>query len=72
LEETGGGKVTGSENEDGVYEIEVTLDDGTAVDVELDKDFKVISSEKDSETDEQSGADDEGTETGEGADAANE
>jgi hypothetical protein len=47
LAETGGGKVTGSEagDEQGAYEIEVTLDDGTQVDVHLDKDFNVINTE---------------------------
>jgi len=72
LEETGGGKVTGTEDEDGVYEIEVTLADGTSVDVELDHDFKVIGTEKDSESDDESGTDDDAGEAGEGADATNE
>jgi len=65
LKETGGGKVTGSEAEDGGYEIEVTLDDGSKVDVELDGDFKVIGSDSDSEANES----DEGTETDEGSEA---
>ena len=35
---TGGGKVTGTENgdENGAYEVEVTKDDGTVVDVHLE------------------------------------
>jgi uncharacterized membrane protein YkoI len=46
LQETGGGRVTGSEvgDEEGYYEVEVTLDDGSQVDVHLDRSFKVIDS----------------------------
>jgi uncharacterized membrane protein YkoI len=49
LAETGGGRVTGSEvgDEESYYEVEVTLDDGTQVDVQLDKSFKVVGSESD-------------------------
>jgi uncharacterized membrane protein YkoI len=49
LAETGGGTVTDSEldDEQSKYEIEVTLDDGTQVDVQLDEDFGVVSSETD-------------------------
>jgi|SRR5262245_17303424 len=49
LAETGGGTVTGSEagDEQGAYEIEVTLEDGTQVDVHLDSSFKVINTERD-------------------------
>jgi uncharacterized membrane protein YkoI len=49
LAETGGGEVSGSEvgDEEGYYEIEVTLDDGSQVDVHLDRDFKVLSTEAD-------------------------
>jgi uncharacterized membrane protein YkoI len=45
LEHTGGGKVTETEagDEEGAYEVEVTLDDGSQVDVHLDKSFDVIS-----------------------------
>ncbi|MFE5812546.1 hypothetical protein ACFQ6S_03880 [Streptomyces sp. NPDC056479] len=51
LEHTGGGKVTDTEvgDEDGYYEVEVTLPDGKRTDVHLDKDFKVIGSMADSE-----------------------
>ncbi len=44
LEYTGGGRVTETEigDEDGYYEIEVTLDDGSQVDVHLDENFNVI------------------------------
>ena len=51
LSETNGGRVTGTEVEDeeGYYEIEVTKDDGSEVDVHLDKDFKVLSTPVDDE-----------------------
>ena len=49
LASTGQGRVTGTEvgDEESYYEIEVTVDNGTEVDVQLDKDFKVVSSEAD-------------------------
>lgn len=49
LASTGQGRVTGTEvgDEESYYEIEVTLDNGTEVDVQLDKDFKVVGSEAD-------------------------
>jgi uncharacterized membrane protein YkoI len=51
LEHTGGGKVTDTEvgDEEGYYEVEVTLTDGKRTDVHLDKDFKVLGTEADSE-----------------------
>ena len=44
LAETGGGRVTGSEagDEDSYYEVEVTLDDGRRIDVQLDESFAVV------------------------------
>jgi uncharacterized membrane protein YkoI len=53
LAETGGGRVTGTEVEDeeSYYEVEVTLDDGSQVDVQLDRDFVVVGSDADHETD---------------------
>ena len=41
--------MTGTEvgDEESYYEIEVTVDNGTEVDVQLDTDFKVVSSEAD-------------------------
>jgi hypothetical protein len=53
LAHTGQGQVTGTEvgDEDSYYEVEVTLDDGTQVDVQLDKDFKVVDSTADTEDD---------------------
>ena len=49
LQETGGGKVTGTEagDEEGAYEVEVTKDDGSQVDVHLDKSFHVINAKAD-------------------------
>ena len=34
-------------DEESYYEVEVTLDDGTQVDVQLDRDFNVVGSEAD-------------------------
>jgi uncharacterized membrane protein YkoI len=53
LEHTGEGKVTETEigDEEGYYEVEVTLDDGNQVDVHLDKDFNVLGSEGDGDDD---------------------
>lgn len=47
LQHTGEGRVTGSEvgDEESHYEVEVTLDDGSQVDVQLDRDFNVVGSE---------------------------
>ena len=43
LDATGGGQVTGTEvrDEEGYYEVEVTRDDGSQVDVHLDRGFNV-------------------------------
>ena len=47
LAHTGGGKVTGTEvgDEESRYEVEVTLDDGSQVDVQLDERFRVVGTE---------------------------
>jgi uncharacterized membrane protein YkoI len=49
LAHTGGGRVTETEqgDEDSFYEVEVTLDNGSQVDVQLDKDFNVVRDEAD-------------------------
>lgn len=49
LERTGGGTVSETEvgDEEGYYEVEVTLEDGSQVDVHLDKDFNVLGTEGD-------------------------
>ncbi len=51
LEHTGGGRVTGTEvgDEEGFYEVEVTLDNGRQVDVHLDRGFTVLDSVSDSD-----------------------
>ena len=49
LEHTGGGRVTDTEvgDEEGFYEVEVTMDDGTEIDVHLDESFNVLGTETD-------------------------
>jgi hypothetical protein len=51
LEHTGGGRVTETEvgDEEGYYEVEVTLDGGRQVDVHLDRNFNVLSGQSDSD-----------------------
>jgi uncharacterized membrane protein YkoI len=58
LEHTGGGRVTDTEkgDEESLYEVEVTLDDGSQLDVQLDADFRVVADEGD-ERDEGDGGD---------------
>ena len=53
LAETGGGRVTGTEvgDEESYYEVEVTLENGDQVDVQLDKDFRVVGAESDGQGD---------------------
>lgn len=61
LAHTGGGRVTETEagDEESMYEVEVTLDDGTQVDVQLDESFNVVGSESDSDNAEDEGEDDD-------------
>jgi len=49
LAHTGEGRVSETEvgDEESYYEVEVTLHDGSEVDVQLDRDFQVVSSETD-------------------------
>ncbi len=49
LDHTGGGEVTETEvgDEESLYEVEVTLGDGSQVDVQLDQDFAVVGDETD-------------------------
>jgi uncharacterized membrane protein YkoI len=51
LAHTGGGKVTGTEvgDEESYYEVEVTRDDGSQVDVQLDRSFHVVGAKGDSD-----------------------
>jgi uncharacterized membrane protein YkoI len=53
LAETGGGEVVDSEVEDeeNGYEVEVNLDDGRQVEVQLDANFAVVSSDENEEGD---------------------
>ena len=55
LAETGGGEVTETEvdDEESKYEVEVTLDDGSQVDVQLDENFRVVGSERDGDASEE-------------------
>ena len=66
LAHTGEGKVTETEvgDEESYYEVEVTLDDGSEVDVQLDEQFKVVGSEAEGASSEAEGADDEGENEG--------
>jgi uncharacterized membrane protein YkoI len=59
LAHTGEGRVTETEvgDEESYYEVEVTLDDGSQVDVQLDQDFNVVGGEADNDD----GAEDEGS-----------
>jgi Peptidase propeptide and YPEB domain len=52
LEHTGQGHVSDTEvgDEEGYYEVEVTLDDGSQVDVHLDRDFNVLETIADSDS----------------------
>ena len=60
LDHTGGGRVTATEvgDEESYYEVEVTRDDGSQVDVQLDRDFEVVGSEGDDDR----GGEDDGAE----------
>jgi uncharacterized membrane protein YkoI len=51
LGHTGGGQVTDTEvgDEESYYEVEVSRDDGTQVDVQLDRSFQVVGDEVDEE-----------------------
>ncbi len=51
LTHLGGGRVTDTEvgDEESYYEVEVTLDDGSQVDVQLDEEFNVVGVEADDE-----------------------
>jgi uncharacterized membrane protein YkoI len=62
LAHTGGGKVTETEvnDEESYYQVEVTTDKGQQ-DVQLDRNFNVVSSKDDSGSGENEGADDSGS-----------
>ena len=52
IDRVGGGRVTGSEfqDEEGYYEIEVTRDDGSQVDVHLDSHYNVLNAQGDGQS----------------------
>jgi uncharacterized membrane protein YkoI len=58
LQETGGGHVSATEvrDEEGYYEVEVTLADGSQVDVHLDRNFNVIDSSSDGSAADETGS----------------
>ena len=62
LASTGEGRVTETEvgDEESYYEVEVTLDDGSQVDVQLDENFNVVGGSADVEDDEGDEDDGEG------------
>ena len=57
LDHTGEGRVTETEvdDEESYYEVEVTIDDGSQVDVQLDEDFNVVGDEADDDSTEDDG-----------------
>ena len=61
LAHTGQGRVSDTEvgDEDSYYEVEVTLDDGSQVDVQLDKQFKVVDTKTDRDSREDENSDDD-------------
>jgi uncharacterized membrane protein YkoI len=61
LASTGGGTVSDTEvgDEESYYEVEVTLDNGDQVDVQVNRDFDVVGSENDGANEDESGADDD-------------
>jgi uncharacterized membrane protein YkoI len=61
LAHTGGGHVSETEvgDEDSYYEVEVTMDDGSQVDVQLDENFNVVGDEADNDSAEDEQGDDD-------------
>ena len=55
LAEAGGGEVVDSEVEENGYEVEVNLSDGRQIEVQLDENFAVVSSEENEEGDDGNG-----------------
>jgi len=60
LEHTGEGNVTETEtgDEESFYEVEVTLDDGSETDIQLNRDFSVVGEESDAGESEEGAGDD--------------
>jgi len=63
LDHTNGGRVTGTEvgDEEGYYEVEVTKDDGSQIDVHLDRDYNVLGTPADHEGSDHESSDDNDT-----------
>jgi uncharacterized membrane protein YkoI len=61
LQETGGGTVTGTEvrDEEGYYEVEVRRDDGTQVDVHMDRNLNVLDASGDGSGSDEGGPNDD-------------
>ena len=61
LDHVGGRRVTETEagDEESYYEVEVTLDDGSQVDVQLDENFNVVGDNADNETEDGEGSSDD-------------
>jgi uncharacterized membrane protein YkoI len=61
LDHTNGGRVTGTEvgDEEGYYEVEIIREDGSQVDVHLDRDFNVLGTPADREDPESKAAPDD-------------
>ena len=70
LEHTGGGRVTETEvgDDEGSYEVEVTLENGSEVDVHLDRNFDVIDSSADRPGHDDDSRQDDGEKNGENDD----
>jgi len=70
LAAVGGGTVSGTEvgDEESKYEVEVTRDDGTGVDVQLDASFAVVGEEADDSDNEADDSDKEGDDSDKEAD----
>jgi uncharacterized membrane protein YkoI len=60
IEHTGGGEVTETEtaDEESYYEVEVSREDGSQVDIQLDRDFNVVGDSADDESEDEAGDDD--------------
>ena len=60
LDHTGGGRVTDTEvgDEESYYEVEVTSDDGSQTDVQLDRQFNVVGDEADGANEDEGANDD--------------
>ena len=74
LAQTGAGRVTDTEvgDEESLYEVEVTLPDGSEVDVQLDETFSVVGTEAEDGSDDESDDEDDENEPDDDSDEAGE